>query len=153
MAVSQGKEWLVLVPDLPNALEQRLRQIPAHMANNKANIEAGKIISELKSGMLDGASLQKCLILGFPLLFGLLDIEMTDRAVPTVSGPTLEEHPPDPTAGPAALKMTGSFFVIIAGDVWEVWQMLRNDPLATGNVWDLGKATVSPFKCGFRKTS
>lgn len=42
--MSQQYDWLVQIPDKPNALRTRLDNRPAHLSHNKPQIEAGKIV-------------------------------------------------------------------------------------------------------------
>ncbi|KAI0530441.1 hypothetical protein GGR58DRAFT_524477 [Xylaria digitata] len=65
-----------------------------------------------------------------------------------LSGPTLTGHPEDPKQG---LPITGSVLIFRTGTAEDVWQILAADPLAKAGVWDMEKATVTPYRCGLWK--
>jgi uncharacterized protein YciI len=65
-----------------------------------------------------------------------------------MSGPTLSSHPKSAGEG---LAMTGSVMLWRAASEEEVWRSLKEDPYAREGVWDLDKATVTPYYCGVRK--
>lgn len=65
-----------------------------------------------------------------------------------LSGPTLTGHPMSPEEG---LPITGSVLIFRTGTEDELWQLLAADPLAKAGVWDMEKATVTPYRCGLWK--
>ena len=65
-----------------------------------------------------------------------------------LTGPTLASHPPAQPQGP--LPMTGTVTIFKAGSEEEVWEMVRGNPFATEGVWDMERASVTPFRCAVR---
>ncbi|ETN42384.1 uncharacterized protein HMPREF1541_01538 [Cyphellophora europaea CBS 101466] len=106
--MSQYKyEYLVTVPDVPNAPEKRLAARPTHLANLKPRIESGQIV------------------------FG---------------GATLAQQPADG----GAPEMTGSVMLIKANSEQEVRELIEGDEYAKAGAWDVGKATITAFRCAVR---
>ncbi|RYP02759.1 hypothetical protein DL764_005633 [Monosporascus ibericus] len=104
-----NNDFLVQIPDRPQALQRRMENIGAHLAYNKLLLEAGTLI---------------------------------------LSGPTLTGHPASPAE---PLPMTGSVLIFRTGTDDEVWRLLETDPFAKADVWDVEKATVTPYRCGLWK--
>ncbi|KAL8784618.1 MAG: hypothetical protein Q9213_003873 [Squamulea squamosa] len=64
-----------------------------------------------------------------------------------LTGPTLASQPESADQIPA---MTGSVSLLKAGSEEEVWAIVRENPYAKVGVWDLDRATVTPFRCVVR---
>ncbi|KAK0516284.1 hypothetical protein JMJ35_000887 [Cladonia borealis] len=107
--MTQQYDWLVQVPDKPNALQTRMSNLASHLSYNKPHIEAGKLV---------------------------------------FTGPTLSSQPKSADEVPA---MTGTVTLFKAETEDEVWEMVKGNPFAEVGVWDLEKATVTPFRCAVRK--
>ncbi|KAI5867885.1 hypothetical protein GGS23DRAFT_591695 [Durotheca rogersii] len=65
-----------------------------------------------------------------------------------MSGPTLAAHPAD---GEQGLPINGSALLIRATSEAEVRTVLAGDVYARLGVWDLERATVTPYLCAVRK--
>lgn len=60
------------------------------------------------------------------------------------SGPTLSSHQ---TGSGSPLEVTGSILVFrLSGGEEEVRSIIEDDPLAKAGVWDMERATITPFK-------
>ena len=65
-----------------------------------------------------------------------------------LTGPTLSSQPKSADEVPT---MTGSVMLFKAGSEDEVWQMVKENPYAKVGIWDVGRATVTPFRSAVRK--
>ncbi|KAK1768292.1 hypothetical protein QBC33DRAFT_536726 [Phialemonium atrogriseum] len=72
-----------------------------------------------------------------------------DAGTIVVGGMTLSSQPKTPAAGP--LPVTGSAMMFRTATEEEVWKILREDPFAKAGVWDLERATITPYKCAVRR--
>ncbi|KAF2025473.1 hypothetical protein EK21DRAFT_76396 [Setomelanomma holmii] len=103
------QEWLVILPDFPDALDKRLSVRPKHLEG-------------LKSDRDD------------MWLWG---------------GAMLEEPIQEGASGPP--KMKGSAMLIGAKTKEEVVERLKKDVYTQGEVWDMSKVQIIPFKSALRK--
>lgn len=65
-----------------------------------------------------------------------------------LAGPTLSSHPKSADEG---LAMTGSVMLWRASSEEEVWRSLLEDPYAKEGVWDIERASITPYRCAVRK--